>query len=407
MPAEEANALFFAQPPSLSSNSSQASTTVLSRNEPLFPTWFQRTEFSPKTMEPNEIQCRLISVRFVNLSARGSLMEHPTCRMSVECVNSLDRRDCHVVEAPRNRLSRRSFPILFGCGENGSDRRLVDIAVKVQDHQRQLDRIARTMEGIENKLDDILAKAEKGPAVSGPAEPARTPAPQVVDFRNTPEYGQIVATLSAIQQQLNLTQSDLAETKEGLVNRRDKTDTMGPPGLRQPFRMGQNPQETQKTLDALVEKFAAQIDDPIRRAEFEADVEQLKQINADGRSVQQVSDLLVADLKQRLDNASDDSTRKWLERQLSELTSPSGNDLDAAVERVRNLENLMRLSQMRDKYGIPSSVMAESGLPVVKPISYATRVTESGSVGLVIIAPEPVVADQLLINIQNPHPPEQ
>jgi len=213
--------------------------------------------------------------------------------------------------------------ILVGCAKEESDKRLIDIAVKVEKQRANVDRIATTLQSIERKLETSQESGKKSAPTSGAAEAAEA-APQEVDFRETPEYGKMVEALSAIQQQLGLMQTDFAETKKEIQRER----------WRDPDRQWKalnDPNEMTTRLDALVENFAQQVDDPVKRQQFEADVEQLRQINSDSLSTQELSQWLDSILNERLNSAQDEEARKWIESQLSNLASPSEGNLDAAV----------------------------------------------------------------------------
>jgi hypothetical protein len=245
--------------------------------------------------------------------------------------------------------------IVVGCGKKESDARLVEIAIKVEKQRADVDRMARTLEAIERKLDASPESSKKG--ASSSLTPEVPEARQgAVDFRETPEYGKMVEALSAIQQQLGFMQTDFARTKEQI--KRDRWTNQG-----QQWEALNHPREMTERLDALVENFAQQIDDPVARQQFEADIQQLRQINSDSLSTQELSQWLASTLNQRWNDAQDEEARKWIEHQLSDLASPSEGNLDAAVARVRSDINRIRLGEMIATHHIPREALNDAGLP--------------------------------------------
>jgi uncharacterized phage infection (PIP) family protein YhgE len=270
--------------------------------------------------------------------------------------------------------------ILFGCRNEGSDERLIDLAVKVNKQEDKLDQMARRIEGIERRLDEILAATGKGSVVSDQSRALRTGQQQAVDFRKTPEYEQILAALAAVQQQLSTTQNKLAEAKEGFQQDGRPNPV---PLVDISFAATRDPQEFAKRLDSLVENFAHRIDDPTRRQEFVSAVEYLKHINADGLSTQELYERLVASLRERLSTQEDEGTRSWIGQQLKQVESASAEELQGVLERVRGSENLAMLGEIRKEYDIPSEAMQQAGLP---PANSVFRVLQSGDGGIANIA---------------------
>jgi hypothetical protein len=251
-----------------------------------------------------------------------------------------------------NTLATASFLILLGCGEKGADQRLVEIVVKQAKQEKAMNRMASRMEGIERTLREIQESLRGNIAASVRTEPAEATKGRAVDFRNTPEYTQMAAALSAIQQRLNLAESAPLMTKEDraealeLVQRKEAVTQFN-----MELKSIYNPEAMRETLEIIVENHAQDIDAPVRRQEFDADIEQLRKINSDDTTQEELYDHLVSDLRQRLDASQDQRAREWLQRQLSELETASADELDRVLQQCRCLHNFLRIRELPGKYG--------------------------------------------------------
>lgn len=283
------------------------------------------------------------------------------------------KRSCSVLIAA-------SLLATAGCRKDEPDSRLIDLSVQVNKHGEKVGQIERRLEGIERRLDELVRARTNAPPLSGRAATPEPSNGQAADFRETPEYEQILAAIAAIQQQVNAAQSELSEARGG-----PKKILPAPQlsGLHNPFGATENPKELTEKLNKLVDTFGLSIEDPQRRQEFLMDVEQLRQLNADGLSSQQVSELLAASLKERWNREENEGSRRWIERQINELESTDPQNLDAALDRTRRLENLVRLGEIRRKYNIPSETMKEVGLPTAT--THFTVMDGEHSVGAVSV----------------------
>ncbi len=280
------------------------------------------------------------------------------------------------------------FILLVGCGKQQSDKRLIELAVNQQKQQEEVARLAARIEGIERKLDDALKAAAPQPSSPGSTESAKSAERKPVDFRQTPEYGRIVAALSAIQRELNLAQSQPREPRGESPNALESQRQAAPfPPLDDRIEATRNPEEMRKRLNSLAETFAQKITDPIQRQQFLADIEQLKQINTEGLTPEELRGALLGMLQGRLGTEENPSIRKWLELQVAHLQSASPEDLGKATERIRGTENLTRLGQIRERYEIPPATMEEAGFPGAE-MHFTVFETASGAVaGVTVISP--------------------
>jgi len=307
------------------------------------------------------------------------------------------------------------FLALAGCGKEQSDKRLIDIAVRQKKQQEEVARLVARIEGIEQRLDEALRGAATQPSAPGSTGSAKAAEHRALDFRHTPEYGRIVAALSAIQRELNLAQNEPREPQGESPNALESgSETASFPPLDDRIEATRNPQEMRKRLSALAETFAQKITDPVRRQQFLADIEQLKQINAEGLTPEELRGALLATLPDRLSTEQNSGIRKWIEGQVAELESASPEDLAENVERIRSTENVTRLGQIRERYEIPPATMEEAGFPGAE-MHFTVFEAASGTVaGVTVISPstpfdesvpgEPmqIRGDQLRIELKTP-----
>jgi hypothetical protein len=248
--------------------------------------------------------------------------------------------------------------LVFGCGQEEPDKQLVSMAIRQKKLEREVSRIATRMESVENELDRILALAEKGSPSSGRTGGDKTAGPAITDLKESPEYKQLAAAISAIQQRLNVAQSDLLETKNDLEKERREDP-------QRQWKALEDPQETSKRLDTLAENFGLKIEDPIQRQEFLAEIEHLKWINQENLSAEKLSGRLASTFRRWLEEpeAWNDAWRRTFEESLPMLQSPPGGDLDRTVDALRNSASIAGLRHIIKRHGIPREELNEAGLP--------------------------------------------
>ena len=255
--------------------------------------------------------------------------------------------------------------ILAGCGDEGSDERLINIAVEQEKQKEEIDTASRKIEGFERRLVEIKESLAKIPPPTGAAEPGKTTetetsGPKVVEFKDAPEYGQIVAQISAIQQKLNLTESRLVQTERNIAREQEQARLRDPA---QAWQAMNNPQELGDRLTRLAQNFSPRIEDAARRQQFEMEVEQLKQNLSYTPSTQELYQRVVSDLTERLNNEQNDRAREFIERQMQSLQAASAEELEGRLERYRRFESFRQLRELQQKYDIPRETYRDAGLP--------------------------------------------
>lgn len=276
-----------------------------------------------------------------------------------------------------------SLLILSGCEEKTFDQRLVDIAVKQGEHEDNINRLASRVEGIDRRLEEIQQSLEKIAPASGSPQPAEASEatasqPQVVEFKETPEYKQIATQLASIQQRLNATQSSLAKTQADAGEQQRRAQLRDP---RQAMRAISNPQELNERLDNLLQKFGQKIEDPVKRQQFEADMNQFKRNLSQNPSTNELYQQVVGGLTERLNNEQNDRSREWIQREIKSLESASDEELAGRLERYQRMQTMRQVRDLSSKYNIPRETLMDSGLPAMGRDSRSPRGGRGGRGG--------------------------
>jgi hypothetical protein len=244
-----------------------------------------------------------------------------------------------------------SLLVLVGCGKEESDKRLIEISVRQKKQQGDIDRIATMIEGIDKRLGEIETRREDVSASSSPRQ---------VTFRETPEYDEIARTISGMQQQLYVTQDQLAETQESIEHQEteqfvDRAETWKAMGT---------PQELVQRLDILAEKFTASIGDPTLTEQFAADVERLKSMFSAPRTPQQERQMarIITTAASRM-MSHDETSQQWLGEQVKALDEAADpREVDARVNVTLELWKAWEVSQLAQRHSVPPEMMEECGL---------------------------------------------
>jgi flagellar biosynthesis chaperone FliJ len=261
--------------------------------------------------------------------------------------------------------------MLAGCGKEKSNERLLELAVKVDRQQQEIDRIATMMEGIDTRLAEIQKLREEVSMPSGPS-------PSQVSLKDTPEYGQIARFISGIQEQLSDTKSQLAEARE-TIERQTVNLFMD---RAEAWRAIGTPEELGQRLDILAEKFSASVGNPTLTEEFAADVERLKRIFSTPRTPQQEREMartITSEASRML--SQDERSQEWLGEQLralDEATDP--REIRARVNVTLELWKAWEVSQLAQRHNVPQTMMEESGLTMSpEATSYVPRTVTEGA----------------------------
>ncbi len=257
-----------------------------------------------------------------------------------------------------------SLLIVLGCEKRESDNRLVEIAVKLEKQQSEINRIAETLEGIGERLDEIRASLEenlKSPRAPGSVKGSRDAAAS--NSASPKEYREIMAQIAVLQ-------SQLISLEEKIVGLRQEGTQVRKRQARQALRdrgaawqaMGE-PDQLCGRLDILVNDFSEKIDDPAAREQFAADVEDMKSTYSTPLSFEQKQEQARSLIVEAIDTATDERARTWLQEQLTSLDeSTNPLELGVRVNVALQLQRMREMGELAQRHNIPAQVMTDSGL---------------------------------------------
>lgn len=253
--------------------------------------------------------------------------------------------------------------MLVGCQKKTSDEQLVEIAVKLEKQQSQLDRIDRAVESIGERFHELETSRVAGPAVGGAAPTAAVGEAKEAGFRTGREYQDIMGQIAVIQSQLiNLEQEFLSFRQgEEKVRKRRERELLRDQGAA--WRAMGEPDELSRRLDGLLTTFSGSLEDPLTRDAFAADVEEMKSRYSVPLSAEQKREQARTAIVEAMDIMPDDQSRKWLEGELrafDEATNPL--EVATRVTVTLQLQRMREMGELAQRYNIPAQVMRDAGL---------------------------------------------
>jgi len=164
---------------------------------------------------------------------------------------------------------------LVGCGKEESDESLAKIAVKTEKQNGKLDRVTKRIDGMEARLSEMEASLRKMSQAFTESGRDRGGEMKTVTLKDRAEFKQIAKAISAIKHRLDLVEGNSTMAIEGRGH--EQAPPAEPEDPLAHLEVVDDPQEMHTRLEALLQAFYSQIDDPARREEFEADIQRLKQ----------------------------------------------------------------------------------------------------------------------------------
>ncbi len=250
----------------------------------------------------------------------------------------------------------------WGCQQGGNDQRVGELLVKQEQHTQNISEMSKKMDSIDGKLVAIEKKIEALlPAGSAARTGGAAEMAVASSFASTKEYQDIMRQINLFQEQIAAVQGDFlgfqdkaseAKKREALRDPRSAFGAMG------------DPKQLAERLDNLVKNASGRIGDPSTREQFAVDVENLKDKYSAVLSPEEKRDQARALVEQALNSMTDadDRSRGWLEGQLKSLDEASGEDLDRRVNMALQFQKMREISDLTQKYNIPSEVVRDSGL---------------------------------------------
>jgi hypothetical protein len=253
--------------------------------------------------------------------------------------------------------------IAVGCQKEISDEHLVEIAVKLEKQQKQLDRMVRAVESLGEKFHKLDASLSAGGGTGETGPEAAAGEGRETSYASAKEYRDIMGQIAVVQSQLVGLEEEILMLRQGqeqVVKRRER-EALRDQGAA--WRAMGEPEELSGRLDILLKNFSGNIEDPVVRDAFTAEVEEMKNRCLTPLSPEQKREQARAAIVEAMDLMPDERSRTWLEEQLREFDEAT-NPLEVGmrVNVTLQLQRVREMSELAQRYNIPGQVMRDSGL---------------------------------------------
>ncbi len=268
-----------------------------------------------------------------------------------------------------------TFFMLAGCGKERSDERLIEITVKLEKQEQQIERLTATVEGVARRLREIEASRE---SVSVSSRPPQGESKETAESPETARY------ISGLRHQLDLAVTQLGETQESMKEHIERFGQFMDHAAA--WRAMGEPEELSRRLDVLAGNYLPKIGDPTLREKLAADVEELKNRFQTPLTPEQQRDLARTITSEAIRMMSDnEKSQTWLEGQakaLEEVTNP--RELAARVNVTLELWKTWEVRQLAQRYNVPVEVMEDSGLTLTPEAGYYIPAEVAEGLGLTL-----------------------
>jgi hypothetical protein len=254
-----------------------------------------------------------------------------------------------------------AFLIAVGCQKEPSEEHLLEIAVKLEKQQRQLDRIDTAVESIGEELREIQERFPAGPVVEEAG--AAVTASEEASFASGREYQDLMGQIAVVQSQLLSLEQEFLTFRQGEEQVRERKEKEALRDQGTAWRAMGEPDEVSRRLDILLENFSGNIEDPVARDAFAAEVEEMKSRYLTPLSPEQKREQARAAIVGAMDLMTDERSQRWLEEQLrtfDEATNPL--EVGMRVNVTLQLQRIREMGELAQRYNIPGQVMRDSGL---------------------------------------------
>jgi hypothetical protein len=253
--------------------------------------------------------------------------------------------------------------IAVGCGKEPSDEHLVDIAVKLVKQQQQLDRIETAVQSIGERLRDIEEGLLAGPAVVEAGSKAASGEGKELSLASAKQYQDLMGQIAVVQSQLVSLEEEILMLRQGQdqVRKRREREALRDQGAA--WRAMGEPDELSQRLDILLENFSGNIEDPLTRDAFAAEVEEMKSRYLTPLSPEQKREQARTAIVEAMDLMPDERSKTWLDeqlRQFDEATNPL--EIGMRVNVTLQFQKIREMGELAQRYNIPGQVMRDSGL---------------------------------------------
>ncbi len=251
----------------------------------------------------------------------------------------------------------------LGCQKEPSDERFVEIAVKLEKQQKQLDRIDRAVQSIGKRLREIEERLLAGPAVGEAGSKAASGEEKEASLASARQYQDIMGQMVVVQSQLLSLEQEFLRYRQGeeQVRKRQEKEALRDQGAA--WRAMGEPDEVSRRLDILLKDFSGDIEDPLAREAFAAEVEKMKSKYSTPLSPEQKREQARTAIVEAMNLMPDERSKTWLDEQLrafDDATNPL--EVGMRVNVTLQLQRIREMGELAQKYDIPAQAMRDSGL---------------------------------------------
>jgi chromosome segregation ATPase len=246
-----------------------------------------------------------------------------------------------------------------GCrgGGRDSERRFVDIAVKIKENTAELHQLSLALDGMNNRIANIENTLQQltltFPAVGERAQMSSSAASQVGADSETisRSIASLVEELAAVRQELTLTKTSVEKIGVQLTTPKDI-------GKAAYEKLISDPNGFVNSLDMMTQDVSGKIEDPASRQNFEAEIAQLRDRVLTPMNPEEVYQELHARHVEKLNHADNDMDRQAIQEAITRLENCSSQELQERITeyaRDRILDDFFRISKT---YGVQKEELA-------------------------------------------------
>lgn len=253
--------------------------------------------------------------------------------------------------------------LVFGCRREVADKHLIEISVKLKEQQGQLDRIETAVQSLRERLHAIETSDPERPAVGEEGVGDGRSERQPTSIASRREYQDIMGQIAVVQSQLIGLEQEILMFRHGEEQARKLRERQALRDQGAAWQAMGEPDELSRRLDILLKDFSEDIEDPLARDAFVADVEQMKSRYLTPLSPEQKREQAREAIVGAFDLMPDEQSRTWLAEQLKALDEAS-NPLEVSmrVDVTLQLQRMREMQELAQKHSIPAQVMRDSGL---------------------------------------------
>ncbi len=266
--------------------------------------------------------------------------------------------------------------LLAGCGSNKRElealraeqkRGLEQMRDQLKALSLEVGRLRRVVGELDSELFEIKGQLDYGliggrgtDAELGSPPEAGTPS-EVGPAREMPIEPIEVKDLEGLAKEVAKLRAEVANLHLELVTEKEIADLRDP---RKTWEAMNDPKKLSWRLDRFAKHWSGTIEDETTRAQFVADVAELKeQISArESLSKEELTERYRAKLTERINTESNQRMRQWLEQQLRTLNTGQDRVVENQLKTFQRYDTTQGLKELASKYKISNEQLRDNGL---------------------------------------------